>query len=320
MSAAFAMTLDYLKTRVQFDVPIGELQALQHRAARLYVDQELARSAVMHARPMLDGLEGGAPVARAVSVAKAKCSEAFMAIAHEAVQMHGGIGMTDEHDIGLFLKRARVCEMTFGGTPPTTASASHGSAGSRAKTSTSSRADVDEQRDAWRGVARLSSTMPRRAGQTRNAAPRYAKRSPPREYRGGTATRVRGPPLPQGKPSSRMPRRACQARAAPRDDRSPAFAGRSLTSCCRPSPAARRSSSEAAPGRAPRSSPRRASPERPRPRRGHRDRHRGGDVGRGIVVNLDRAHSGVPRTLMSLFEPSTSSVFTSYEPFWRLSR
>lgn len=114
MAAAFAMTLDYLKTRVQFGVPIGSFQALQHRAARLYVETELARSAVMHASAMLDGLEGGAPVARAVSVAKAKCSEAFMAIAHEAVQMHGGIGMTDEHDIGLFLKRARVCEMTFG--------------------------------------------------------------------------------------------------------------------------------------------------------------------------------------------------------------
>ena len=114
MSAAFAMTLDYLKTRVQFGVPIGSFQALQHRAARLYIETELARSAVMHASTMLDGLEGGAPVARAVSVAKAKCSEAFMAIAHEAVQMHGGIGMTDEHDIGLFLKRARVCEMTFG--------------------------------------------------------------------------------------------------------------------------------------------------------------------------------------------------------------
>ena len=114
MSAAFAMTLDYLATRVQFGVPIGSFQALQHRAARLYVETELARSAVMHASAMLDGLEGGAPVARAVSVAKAKCSDAFMAIAHEAVQMHGGIGMTDEHDIGLFLKRARVCEMTFG--------------------------------------------------------------------------------------------------------------------------------------------------------------------------------------------------------------
>ncbi len=114
MSAAFAMTLDYLKTRVQFGVPIGSFQALQHRAARLFVEIELARSAVMYANGVLDGQDAGASSARAVSVAKAKCSDAFMLIAHEAVQMHGGIGMTDEHDIGLFLKRARVCEMTFG--------------------------------------------------------------------------------------------------------------------------------------------------------------------------------------------------------------
>lgn len=111
MSAAFAMTLEYLKTRVQFGVPIGSFQALQHRAARLYVESELARSAVMFAHDALDG-EGG--TARAASAAKAKCSDAFLLVAHEAVQMHGGIGMTEEHDIGLYLKRARVAEMTFG--------------------------------------------------------------------------------------------------------------------------------------------------------------------------------------------------------------
>jgi acyl-CoA dehydrogenase len=114
MSAAFAMTLDYLKTRVQFGVPIGSFQALQHRAARLFVETELARSVVMYAHGVLDGLDGGASAASAVSVAKAKCSDAFMLIAHESVQMFGGIGMTDEHDIGLYLKRARVSEMTFG--------------------------------------------------------------------------------------------------------------------------------------------------------------------------------------------------------------
>lgn len=114
MNAAFAMTLDYLKTRRQFGVPIGSFQALQHRAARLYVETELARSAVMYANAVLDGQDGGASAARAVSVAKAKCSDASMLIAHEALQMHGGIGMTEEHDVGLFLKRARVAEMTFG--------------------------------------------------------------------------------------------------------------------------------------------------------------------------------------------------------------
>lgn len=114
MTSVFAMTLDYLKTRVQFGVPIGSFQALQHRAARMYVETELARSAVMYANGVLDGQGGGASAARAVSVAKAKCNDAFMLIAHEAIQMHGGIGMTEEHDVGLFVKRARVSEMTFG--------------------------------------------------------------------------------------------------------------------------------------------------------------------------------------------------------------
>ena len=114
MSAAFAMTLEYLKTREQFGVAIGTFQALQHRAARLYVETELARSAVMFAHGVLDGLDVNASAARAASVAKAKCSDAFMLVAHEAVQMHGGIGMTEEHDLGLYVKRARVAEMTFG--------------------------------------------------------------------------------------------------------------------------------------------------------------------------------------------------------------
>jgi alkylation response protein AidB-like acyl-CoA dehydrogenase len=114
MTAAFAMTIDYLKTRVQFGVPIGSFQALQHRAARMYVETELARSAVMYACALLDGQEPSTSVGRAVSIAKAKCSDAFMQIAHESIQLHGGIGMTEEHDIGLYLKRARVCEMTFG--------------------------------------------------------------------------------------------------------------------------------------------------------------------------------------------------------------
>jgi alkylation response protein AidB-like acyl-CoA dehydrogenase len=113
-NAAFDMTLDYLKTREQFGVPIGSFQALQHRAARLFVELELARSAVMLAHAALDEDPGDVAVARAVSVAKAKCSDVAMLVCHEAIQMHGGIGMTDEHDVGLFLKRARVAEMTFG--------------------------------------------------------------------------------------------------------------------------------------------------------------------------------------------------------------
>ena len=114
MSAAFEMTIDYLKTRVQFGVPIGSFQALKHRAARMFVELELARSAVMHAHRVLDEGRDDAAVARAASIAKARCSDAFLLICNEGVQMHGGIGMTDEHDIGFFLKRARATEQTFG--------------------------------------------------------------------------------------------------------------------------------------------------------------------------------------------------------------
>jgi alkylation response protein AidB-like acyl-CoA dehydrogenase len=114
MSAAFEMTVDYLKTRTQFGVPIGSFQALKHRAARMFVEIELARSAVMHAHRVLDEGRDDRAVARAASVAKARCSDAFMLVANEGVQMHGGIGMTDEHDIGFFLKRARAAQLTFG--------------------------------------------------------------------------------------------------------------------------------------------------------------------------------------------------------------
>jgi alkylation response protein AidB-like acyl-CoA dehydrogenase len=112
MSEAFGRTLAYLKERTQFGVPIGSFQALKHRAARMFVEIELARSAVMAAaRALDDGLTMGRAL---VSVAKARCSDAYVHIANEAVQMHGGIGMTDEHDIGLFMKHARVAEITFG--------------------------------------------------------------------------------------------------------------------------------------------------------------------------------------------------------------
>jgi len=113
-SAAFDMTLEYLKTREQFGVAIGTFQALQHRAARLFVELELSRSAVMLAHGAIDDDAGDAAIARAASLAKAKLSDVAMLVGHEAIQMHGGIGMTDEHDIGLFVKRARVAEITFG--------------------------------------------------------------------------------------------------------------------------------------------------------------------------------------------------------------
>jgi alkylation response protein AidB-like acyl-CoA dehydrogenase len=112
MSEAFEQTVEYLKQRKQFDTLIGTFQALQHRAARMFVEIELARSAVMAAARALDA---GVPEASSlVCVAKARCSEAYTLIANEAVQMFGGIGMTDEHDIGFYMKRARVAELTFG--------------------------------------------------------------------------------------------------------------------------------------------------------------------------------------------------------------
>ncbi len=112
MSEAFRMTVEYLKTRQQFGVPIGSFQALQHRAADEYVQSELSRSAVYYAAMCVD--ENMPDAQAAVSTAKARCNDAFHLIANESIQMHGGIGMTDEHDIGFFFKRARVAEVTLG--------------------------------------------------------------------------------------------------------------------------------------------------------------------------------------------------------------
>ena len=112
MSEAFDRTLEYLKAREQFDAVIGSFQALKHRAAEVFVEIELCRSTVMAAARAVDA--GQDDAAALVSLAKARCSDAAILVANEGVQMHGGIGMTDEHDIGLYLKRARVAELTFG--------------------------------------------------------------------------------------------------------------------------------------------------------------------------------------------------------------
>ena len=112
MTEAFERTNAYLRERRQFGVPIGSFQALKHRAARLYIELELSRSAVMAAARALDAQSPDAP--QLVSLAKARLSDAYCLVASEAIQLHGGIGMTDEHDIGFFLKRARAAEMTFG--------------------------------------------------------------------------------------------------------------------------------------------------------------------------------------------------------------
>jgi alkylation response protein AidB-like acyl-CoA dehydrogenase len=112
MAATFKRTLAYLKEREQFDVVIGTFQALKHRAAKMFMEIELARSAVMAAARAFD--EKDAEAATLISVAKARCSDAYILITNEGVQMHGGIGMTDEQDVGLYMKHARVTEMTFG--------------------------------------------------------------------------------------------------------------------------------------------------------------------------------------------------------------
>ncbi len=109
---SFETTLDYLKTRVQFGQPIGTFQALQHRAARMFTDIELARSCVEGALQAID--KGADDVAQLASLAKAKAGDVVHLVSNEMVQMHGGIGMTDVHDAGLYLKRARVQEATFG--------------------------------------------------------------------------------------------------------------------------------------------------------------------------------------------------------------
>ena len=112
MVEAFELTLAHLKERQQFDVPIGSFQALKHRAADVFMEIELARSTVMAAARGVD--EGAADARRLVSLAKARCSDAFVLATNEGVQMFGGVGMTDEYDIGFYMKRARAAEMTFG--------------------------------------------------------------------------------------------------------------------------------------------------------------------------------------------------------------
>lgn len=109
---AFGRTLSYLKERKQFGRTIGEFQALQHRCAHLYTELEITRSAVLKALQTLDeGFDAAAPI---VAVAKARAGTSATLAVQEAVQMHGGVGMTDEFDIGFFMKRVRVAQELFG--------------------------------------------------------------------------------------------------------------------------------------------------------------------------------------------------------------
>ena len=109
---ALEITLEYLKQREQFGVAIGTFQALQHRAARLYIEIALMRSAVIGAASAVDHRPDDVP--KLAALAKGIASDAALKVAKEAIQMHGGIGVTDEHDIGFYIKRAQGLAVAFG--------------------------------------------------------------------------------------------------------------------------------------------------------------------------------------------------------------
>ena len=111
-SQAFDITLEYLKERKQFGAVIGTFQALQHRAAEMYSELELTKSSVIAACNAVD--DNSNDLKRMASLAKFKAGETNYLVTNEAVQMHGGVGVTDEYDVGLYLKRARVTEQIFG--------------------------------------------------------------------------------------------------------------------------------------------------------------------------------------------------------------
>ena len=109
---AFDDTIEYIKEREQFGVPIGSFQALQHRAVQVFTEIALTRSAVLAAARAID--ESPDEVQRLSALANCMASETFLHAAKEAIQMHGGIGVTDEHDIGFYMKRAHAAYVSFG--------------------------------------------------------------------------------------------------------------------------------------------------------------------------------------------------------------
>ena len=114
LQECFERTIAYLKEREQFGVPIGSFQALKHRAADMFCEVELSKSCVLEALTALDEDRSAEEVAKLASLAKAKVGETYNLVSREGIQMHGGIGMTDEFDIGFFIKRAAVSEQTLG--------------------------------------------------------------------------------------------------------------------------------------------------------------------------------------------------------------
>ena len=108
----FEKTIAYLKERQQFGVAIGSFQALQHRAAKMFIDIELSKSVVIKALKAIDTNENN--LTEIASLAKAKLGQTLKLVSNEGIQMHGGVGMTDDVEIGFFIKRARVAQQTLG--------------------------------------------------------------------------------------------------------------------------------------------------------------------------------------------------------------
>lgn len=116
MDSLLKKTVEYAKTRKQFGVAIGTFQALQHRMSEMFIECQLARSIVIMAAMTLDGNGSDAEKAKAVSAAKSRVGRAMRKVGQEAVQIHGGIGVTDELDVGHFFKRVTTIENLFGNT------------------------------------------------------------------------------------------------------------------------------------------------------------------------------------------------------------
>jgi alkylation response protein AidB-like acyl-CoA dehydrogenase len=107
------MTVEYLRTREQFGVKIGSFQVLQHRAVDMFIETELAYSAALAAAIRIDDADAGERRA-AVSAAKVQLAESGRFVTQQAIQLHGGIGITDEHDVGLYFKRMQVLNAVYG--------------------------------------------------------------------------------------------------------------------------------------------------------------------------------------------------------------
>jgi alkylation response protein AidB-like acyl-CoA dehydrogenase len=114
MGRSLEITLDYLKTRVQFGKPIGSFQALQHRAVDLYIQQELSGAVLNDVIDVLDNEPDGKTRSAAASRAKARCTDAALLITRQSIQMHGAIGFTEDCDVGLYVKRAMTLAAWLG--------------------------------------------------------------------------------------------------------------------------------------------------------------------------------------------------------------